>query len=177
MYDFMLNKNGDILFKQSDRYKSSLQFDFFVTQTNGLIFDFYVDNPEPLSIIKEENVHPGFQFDFYIDEMKEDKEIVGVTNEEDYIYQQIQIRLNSALGTIKNNENIGSKLELHKHTLLNPKKDYDYSAVQQCVRDAIKDILPQAEITVSKSSTIYTDYSNSLIVTITYKELNYYYYL
>ena len=100
-----------------------------------------------------------------------------VTNEEDYIYQQIQIRLNSALGTIKNNENIGSKLELHKHTLLNPKKDYDYSAVQQCVRDAIKDILPQAEITVSKSSTIYTDYSNSLIVTITYKELNYYYYL
>ena len=85
MFDFMLNKNGDILFKQSDRYKSSLQFDFFVTQTNGLIFDFYIDNPEPLSIIKEKDVYPGFQFDFYINEVKEDKEIVSVTDEEEYI--------------------------------------------------------------------------------------------
>ena len=93
------------------------------------------------------------------------------------IYQQIQIRLNSALGTIKNNENIGSKLELYKHNLLNPEKDYDYSLIQQCVYNAIKDILPQAEITVTKSSTIYTDYSNSLIVIITYKNQNYYYYL
>ena len=149
----MLNKNGDILFKQSDRYKSSLQFDFFVTQSNGLIFD------------------------FYIEQLKDDKEIVCVDNEEDYIYQQIKIRLSSALGTIKENENIGSKLDLYKHTLINPEKDYDFTIIEQCVRDALYDILPNAEITVSKNSTIYTDYSNSLIVTITYKELNYYYYL
>ena len=177
MFDFMLNKNGDILFKQSDRYKSSLQFDFYVTQTNGLVFDFYVDNYETDYLIREENIHPEFQFDFQIEEMKEDKEIVSISKEEDIIYQQIQIRLNSALGTIRNNENVGSKLELYKHNLLNPDKDYDFTLIQQCVYDAIKDVLPQAEITVSKSSTIYTDYSNSLIVTITYKESNYYYYL
>lgn len=175
MYDFMLNKNGDILFKQSDRYKSSLQFDFFITQSNGLIFDFYVDNAEPLKLL--DDVHPGLQFDFYIEQLKEDKEIACIDNEEDYIYQQIKIRLSSALGTIRENENIGSKLDLYKHTLINPEKDYDFTIIEQCVRDALYDILPNAEITVSKNSTIYTDYSNSLIVTITYKELNYYYYL
>lgn len=177
MFDFTLNKNGDILFKQSDRYKSSLQFDFFITQTNGLIFDFYIDNYETNSLIKEKNVYPGLQFDFQIEKIKEDKEIMCVTKEEDYIYQQIQIRLSSALGTIRNNENIGSELELYKHNLLNPEKDYNYSLIQQCAYNAIKDILPQAEITVTKSSTIYTDYSNSLIVMITYKDQNYYYYL
>lgn len=177
MFDFTLNKNGDILFKQSDRYKSSLQFDFFITQTNGLIFDFYIDNYETNYLIKEKNVYPGLQLDFQIEKIKEDKEIVCVTKEEDYIYQQIQIRLSSALGTIRNNENIGSELELYKHNLLNPEKDYNYSLIQQCVYNAIKDILPQAEITVTKSSTIYTDYSNSLIVMITYKDQNYYYYL
>ena len=177
MFDFQLNKNGDILFKQSDRYKSSLQFDFYITQTTGLVFDFYVDNYEENSLIQEKNVHPGMQMDFQLEKIKEDKEIICTIREEDYIYQQIQIRLSSALGTIKNNENIGSELELHKHTLLNPGKEYDYAVIQECVYNAIKDILPQAEITVSKSATIYTDYSNSLIVTITYKDQNYYYYL
>lgn len=177
MYDFLLNKNGDILFKQSDRYKSSLQFDFFVTQTNGLVFDFYVDNTEPLKLLEEKNLYPGFQFDFQIEEVKENKEIMGVTNEEEYIYQQIQIRLNTVLGTVENNKQIGSKLELYKHNLLNPDKDYDFTLIQQCIKDAIDDVLPNAEITVNKTSTIYTDYSNSLIVTITYKDLNFYYYL
>ena len=43
-YDFQLNKNGDILFKQSDHNKNYLQFDFYVASSNGLRFDFYVDN-------------------------------------------------------------------------------------------------------------------------------------
>ena len=34
-YDFQLNENGDILFKQSDRSDSFLQFDFFVAKTIG----------------------------------------------------------------------------------------------------------------------------------------------
>ena len=43
-FDFKLNKFGDILFKYSNRDYSSLQFDFFTSPTNGLVFDFYVDN-------------------------------------------------------------------------------------------------------------------------------------
>ena len=65
-YDFQLNKNGDILFKQSDHNKNYLQFDFYVASSNGLRFDFYVDNyinsQQYLS-----GLQPSFAFDFYID--------------------------------------------------------------------------------------------------------------
>ena len=39
-YDFQLNKNGDILFKQSNRDNSSLQLDFYVAEYKGLMFNF-----------------------------------------------------------------------------------------------------------------------------------------
>ena len=118
-YDFQLNKNGDILFKQSNRDNSSLQLDFYVAESKGLMFNFYID-----SYIDEQeylnDLDPEFIFEFYIDTPKNNKEILCIENKEDYLYQQLKIRLNSALGTIKGNEEIGSTIDNYRHILLNP---------------------------------------------------------
>ena len=127
-YDFQLNENGDILFKQSDRSDSFLQFDFFVAKTNGLVFDFYVDTYEQREYLQD--LKPGFVFEFCIDNPDKDKEIVCIEDKNDYLYQQIKIRLSSALGTIKGNESLGSTLDNYRHMLLNPDKKKDYKDIE-----------------------------------------------
>lgn len=174
-FDFKLNKSGDILFKYSDREYSSLQFDFFTSPTSGLVFDFYIDNYISEGYLS--GLKPMFSFQFYIDTPAYDKEIVPIKSNEEYIYQQIKIRLSSALGSIKNNENIGSELDKYRHTILNPNKETDYSEIKECVEKAIADILPDATIKVTAKDTIFTDFTNSLIVSISKGDFNYYYYL
>ena len=83
-YDFQLNKNGDILFKQSNRDNSSLQLDFYVAESKGLMFNFYID-----SYIDEReylnDLDPQFIFEFYIDTPKNNKEVLCIENKEDYL--------------------------------------------------------------------------------------------
>ncbi len=175
-YDFQLNEKGDILFKQSNCENPSFQFDFYVAKSKGLIFDFYVDNNENKQEYLD-NLYPQFVFKFYIDSPKNDKKIMCIDTKEDYIYQQIKLRLSSALGTIKNNENIGSNLDIYKHMLLNPDKKKNYTELIDCVKEAIKDILPNAKIEIYNKPSIYTDFTNSIIISIIQDDYNYYYYL
>ena len=174
-YDFQLNENGDILFKQSDRSDSFLQFDFFVAKTNGLVFDFYIDTYESKEYLQD--LKPSFVFEFYIDNPDKNKEVVCIENKNDYLYQQIKIRLSSALGTIKGNESLGSTLDNYRHMLLNPDKKKDYKDIEACVREAIKDILPNAKITIYNTPSIYTDFTNSIIISIVQEDFDFYYYL
>ena len=174
-FDFKLNNRGDILFKYSYRETSSLQFDFFTSPVNGLVFDFYIDSYTDNSYLPD--LIPLFAFQFCIDTPAYDKEIVSVSDDEEYIYQQIKIRLDSALGSIKNNENIGSELDRYRHMLLNPNKDIDFTELKACVEKAIKDIIPDAVIDIFVKDTIFIDFTNSLIITINKDDFNYYYYL
>ena len=174
-YDFQLNENGDILFKQSDRSDSFLQFDFFVAKTNGLVFDFYIDTYESKEYLQD--LKPSFVFEFYIDNPDKNKEVVCIENKNDYLYQQIKIRLSSSLGTIKGNESLGSTLDNYRHMLLNPDKKQDYKDTETCVREAIKDILPNAQITIYNTPRIYTDFTNSIIISIVQEDFDFYYYL
>ena len=174
-YDFQLNDHGDILFEQSDRKDSSLQFDFFVARTNGLVFNFYIDDYDSHEYLND--LDPQFVFDFCIDNPENNKEIVCIDNREEYLYQQVKIRLNSALGTIQGNETLGSTLDNYRHMLLNPDKQKSYEDIITCVKTAIKDILPNARVAVYNKPTIYTDFCNSIIITITQDDFNYYYYL
>lgn len=174
-YDFQLNENGDILFKQSTRDKSSLQFDFYISKTNGMMFDFYVDSYDTNEYLYD--LSPQFVFNFCVDNPENNKEIVCIDNKKEYLYQQIKIRLSSTLGTLKNNENIGSTLDNYRHMLLNPDKKKGYDNIISCVRNAINDILPNAKIEVFNTPTIYTDFTNSIIISIIKDDINYYYYL
>lgn len=173
--DFALNDNGDIAFIQSSRKSEAFQLDFLIADSNSLRLDFFVNNTKEQSYL--DGMIPGLIFNFYLDNIEYDKDILLLESKEDIVFQQIKIRLNTALSTIKNNEALGSEIDNLKHRILNGNDKDKYEDVIDCIRNAIKDVLPNAEITVKKINTIYTDYSNSLIVTIVKDEINYYYYL
>ena len=81
------------------------------------------------------------------------------------------------MGTIKGNESLGSTLDNYRHILLNPDKKKDYKDIEICVREAIKDILPDAKITIYNTPSIYTDFTNSIIISIVQEDFDFYYYL
>ena len=49
--------------------------------------------------------------------------------------------------------------------------------IEVCVREAIKDILPDAKITIYNTPSIYTDFTNSIIISIVQEDFDFYYYL
>ena len=110
----------------------------------------------------------------YLKKAENNKEIV-LAKDEDYIEQQIKIRLQTTLNTLLHNEDIGSDLDLYRHNIITEKDDF--STIKESVRRAIEDILPEAEIDVEKIETIYLDYSNSLMITIRNRDYSYYYYV
>ena len=85
--------------------------------------------------------------------------------------------MSSALGTIKGNEGVGSTIDNYRHMLLNPDKQKPYTELIDCVRNAIKDILPNAKIDIYNKPSIYIDFTNSIIISIVQDDINYYYYL
>lgn len=171
MIDFILNSNGDLSFTVSDTENEQLQLDFFTSQNTSLFFDFYIENLREFSYL--DNLVPGLIFNFETSYINYDKEVYYSQSEEDYLLQQIKIRLSSPLGTIMGNENIGSELDFYKHKNI----DQNINSITDCIREAINDILPDAKIKVEKIDSGYFDYTNSLKITISNKDYNFYYYL
>ena len=178
MVDFQLNKNGDIFFEESKNINNKFELNFFVSQSDVMTINFYTENLSSFSYLesnKEDRVlAPGMCMNMHLMKVENDKEIV-LSKDEDCIEQQIKIRLQTALGTLTNNEDIGSNLDLYKHNLMSDKDDF--STIKESVKEALYDVLPNAEIDVQKIDTIYLDYSNSIMITIKDDEYNYYYYV
>lgn len=178
MVDFQLNKNGDIFFEESKNINNKFELNFFVSQSDVMTINFYTENLSSFSYLKSNKedrvLNPGICLNIYTKKIENNKEVVLV-KEEDYIGQQIKIRLQTSLGTLLNNEDIGSDLDLYKHNIISDKDDF--SIIKKSVKKAIYDILPNAEIDVQKIKTIYLDYSNSLMITIKNDNYNYYYYV
>ena len=178
MIDFQLDKNGDLLFEVSQNTSNNFELNFFVAKSSTLIMNFYAENLSSFSYIKNNKedrvLAPGMCMNMHLMKVENDKEIV-LSKDEDCIEQQIKIRLQTALGTLTNNEDIGSNLDLYKHNLMSDKDDF--STIKESVKEALYDVLPNAEIDVQKIDTIYLDYSNSIMITIKDDEYNYYYYV
>ncbi|MGL5507548.1 MAG: hypothetical protein ACRDB0_06575 [Paraclostridium sp.] len=168
MYDLMLTPNGDLAFEVSEQLKDSLQINFVTSKTNALTINFHIDN------LIDNEIGNGLAINFKVHKPLNNKtcrEAIG----QDYYEQCIRLRLESTIGTIKGNETIGSKLELYKHNYIdNSSLEYN---VKTCVKEAIKDILPNATITIDKIKTQYLDYYNSYVITIIDQDKYYEYYL
>lgn len=161
MYDLMLTNNGDIVFEISEQLKDSLTIDFVISQSNALMIDFFIDN------FADNNITSGLEINFNIFKTLNNKscrEVIG----QDYYEQAIRIRLDSAIGSIKGNEQIGSKLDLYKHEYIDSASLE--SNLKRIIKEAIVDILPNASITLSKAKTQYLDYTNSYVVNIIDKD-------
>lgn len=168
MYDLMLTPNGDLAFEVSEQLKDSLQINFVTSKSNALSVNFYIDN------LIDREINDGLVINFRVHKPLNNKtcrEAVG----QDFYEQCIKLRLESTIGTIKGNEDIGSRLELHKHNYVDSTSIE--SNIKKCVKEAIQDILPNANISIKKTKTAYLDYTNSFIVTIIDQDKYYEYYL
>lgn len=157
MYDLMLTPNGDLAFETSEQLKDSLQINFVTSKSNALSLNFYIDN------LMDQEIKNGLVINFRVHKPLNNKtcrESIG----QDYYEQCIKIRLESSIGTIKGNENIGSKLDMLKHTFTDDPSLEKH--LKECVQDAIKDILPNAYISIIKDKTPYLDYTNSMRILI-----------
>lgn len=157
MYDLMINPNGDLMFETSEQLKDSLQINFVTSKSNAISLNFYIDN------LMDKEVGNGLMINFKVHKPLNNKtcrEALG----QDYYEQCIKIRLESALGTIKGNEDIGSRLDSFKHMFMDdPSLE---KKLKGCIYDAIKDILPKAYITIKKNKTPYLDYSTGVTILI-----------
>lgn len=170
MVDFMLDNSGDIMFAEASM-DSEFQFDFVVSNNSTLFMDFYIENLKEHQYLK--NMTPGLIYNFSISKITNNKEIVYNSDEEDYLYQQLKIRISSVVGTILNNEDIGSDIDKYRHKNIDKNLDY----ILGSIRTAIEDIMPDAKISIRKTDSGYYDYSDSVEVSISNKKFNFYYYL
>ena len=173
MKDFLLNNNGDLSFSTSNALINSLEFNFFVSQSQALFLNIFIENYNGFKYL--DNLKPEFIFNFEINVPDFNKDILLTKTKEDYNEQQIKIRLDSALNSIRENLDIGSDLDLYKHKIM--LKNDTFDDIKESVINAINDIIPNPQIEINRISTIYLDYSNSLMIIIKAKEYTYYYYL
>ena len=63
MIDFQLNKNGDLLFEESQVLNNSFELNFFVSKSDTLTINFYTENLSSFSYLenhKEDRIlNPG----------------------------------------------------------------------------------------------------------------------
>lgn len=171
MLDFMLTNSGDISFVQVEDTDAEFQLDFFVSNNSALFLDFRVENYKDFEYIN--NLTPGLIFNFTIDKVNYDKEVVYNYDEEDYLYQQLKIRISTTLNTVLGNEDMGCDVEYYRHKSTDDNINYILSSIET----AVKDIMPNAIVTINKVNSGYYDYTDTLEITISNKEYNFYYYL
>lgn len=168
MYDLMLTPNGDLAFEVSEQLKDSLQINFVTSKSNALSIDFYIDN------LIDRDPGNGLVLNFRVHKPLNNKTCREAI-EQDFYEQCIRLRLETTIGTIRGNENIGSRLELYKHDFVDSASIE--SNIIKCVREAISDVLPNANISIKRTKTPYLNYTDSFIVTIVDKDKYYEYYL
>ena len=113
MLDFMLTDSGDISFIQVEDTDAEFQLDFFVSNNSALFLDFRVENYKDFEYIN--NLTPGLVFNFTIDKVSYDKEVVYNYDEEDYLYQELKIHISTTLNTVLGNEDLGCDVEYYRH--------------------------------------------------------------
>lgn len=159
-YDFLLNKNGDISFEISPQEEDSkFVFNFHYATSDSLLFNFFSEihgtkkrEPEML------------QFNFYTYEVLYNKKN-KIISDEDFIRQAIRIQLETEIGTLRENYDVGSDLYKYKHSFMN--ENEVIVKVQDCVYNAIKDIVPNAKVNVYFQKTIYYDFFNAIKISVT----------
>lgn len=165
MKDLFLTPRGDLAIDNILNSHERLELNFITSKSNALVVNFFLEDgyenkPSASSLIINFNFEkPEFN--------KELKLISGDMCME----QAIKIRLQSALGSIEGNKDIGSKLEMVIHELIdNPSTLLN---LERIIKEAIYDLIPNANISIEKTSTKYIDYSTNLKISIIDKDKKY----
>ena len=158
-FDFLLNSRGDLSFESMPQKEAEqLIFNFHYATSDSLLFNFFT---EINGVKKREPEMLQFNFNTYtILYDKENKLISG----EEYIQQAIKIALETELGTLRENTDLGSDLYKYKHMFMNETKVVEY--VREAVYKAIKDIVPDAVVNIYFRETAYYNFFNAIKIAI-----------
>lgn len=158
MKDLFLTPRGDLSIENISDNQQRLEINFFTSESNALQVNFFIDGTFPYKRSKN-----NLSISFMTKKPKENKEFRIISGDE-FIEQTLRIRLLTALGSLRGNRDIGSKLEDVIHDLID--KQSTKANLEKYIRQAISDIMPSPEISIKGIETIYSNYSNGLTVTI-----------
>lgn len=158
MKDMFLTPRGDLAIEDIIDSKERLEINFITSKSNALRLNFFVEDTFTKKALSDSLI-----INFKIEQPAENKEIRIVSGNA-AMEQAIKIRLLTALGSLRGNDDIGSKIESVIHQLID--KDSTILNLETCIRQAIQDIVYNPVIKISKINSKYVDYSDTLKITI-----------
>ncbi len=165
MKDLFLTPRGDLAIEDMSDSRQRLEINFITSKSNALRLNFFIE--DTFSKIKSEN---SLLLNFKVDVPENNKELRLISGNL-AIEQAIKIRLLSSLGSIQGNKDIGSKIETVIHSFID--KDATLITLEKLIKEAISDIVSNPVIKISKLNSKYTDYSDTLKITIIDNKNNY----
>ena len=160
-YDFLLNSKGDISFETMEMDESEhLTFNFHYATSDSLLFNFF---PEIHGTKERE---PGMlQFNFNTYTVLYDKKNKLISGD-DFIKQSIKIALETELGTLRENSDVGSDIYKYRHMFMD--EQTVITEIEKVAGEAIKKIVPNSEIKVYLMKTEYYDFYNAIKISVTF---------
>lgn len=165
MKDLFLTPRGDLAIKDINDNHKRLEINFITSKSNALGINFYIEDTSSLKADKN-----SLSLSFYIDKPLYNKELEMISGDA-YMEQAIKIRLLTSLGSLRGNKDIGSKLELIIHEFVDSAKTV--ASLEKIIKEAIYDLIPNAQIYISKPNSKYLDYSSALKIVIVDKDKKY----
>ena len=165
MKDLFLTPRGDLAIEDMSDSKQRLEINFITSKSNALRLNFFIE--DTFSKTKSEN---SLLLNFKVDVPENNKELRLISGNL-AIEQAIKIRLLSSLGSIQGNKDIGSKIETVIHSFID--KDATLITLEKLIKEAISDIVSNPVIKISKLNSKYTDYSDTLKITLIDNKNNY----
>lgn len=158
MKDFYLTPRGDLAISNINTDNNKLEINFITSYSNALCLNFFIED------VQSTKLNPSsLRINFNIEKPSYDKEIKIISGDE-YMQQAIKIRLNSALGSIRENLDIGSTLEELIHELVDNKNIIN--SLKTAIAKAIYDIIPNPTIIISQPKSKYINYSTGFNIVV-----------
>lgn len=165
MKDLFLTPRGDLAIEDMSDSKQRLEINFITSKSNALRLNFFIED----TFFKNKSIN-SLLLNFKIDIPENNKELRLISGDL-AMEQAIKIRLLSSLGSIRGNTDIGSKIETVIHNFID--KDATLTTLEKLIKEAISDIITNPVIKISKVNSKYTDYSETLKITIIDNKNNY----
>lgn len=145
MFDLALTEKGDIVFQQNINRQKPFKICFVVSKGKAFKINFRTEDCS--SLVASSN---AIKISFDIGKKENNKKAI-IFYDQNARIQSIKIRIQTALGDVAGRQSLGSSLETVKHKQLHDKK------VQQqvitIIKEAIQDILPNADVRVKPVAT------------------------
>lgn len=158
MKDFYLTPRGDLSISNITTDYNKLEINFITSFSNALCLNFFIEDTKNNKFSSS-----SLKINFNIEKPNYDKEVKIISGDE-CIQQAIKIRLKSALGSIRENLEIGSSLEEIMHELVDNKNVIN--SLKKSIANAISDIIPNPTIIISQPKSKYINYSTGFNVII-----------